>query len=553
MEIKTDFLVVGSGIGGLSFALKACEWGDVVIVTKKQDSDSNTNYAQGGIASVSAKDDSFRLHIEDTLRAGDGLCNPEVVRRVVEAGPECIDELIQIGVKFSRKKGKEDDFDLGLEGGHSRNRVVHATDLTGREIENALLQAVKSKTNIKILEDHIAIDLITQHHLKGYQRKPGEKIKCWGAYVLDKEKNQVITCLSKITLLATGGAGRVYVHTTNPTIATGDGLAMAYRAGTEVANLEFIQFHPTALYHKKADSFLISEAVRGEGGILRLNSGETFMEKYHPQRELAPRDVVARAIDFELKKRGDSCVYLDITHLDQKFIKLRFPNIYGECLSLGLDITKDWIPVVPAAHYICGGVSTDLEGRTGIENLYVCGEVACTGMHGANRLASNSLLEAVAFAHFSANSVKNMLSAIPSASLREGEQGRTMKEIPFPTIPQWSLEGVFDQQEWVIISHNRDWIQKFMWDYVGIVRSNRRLKQAKRRIDILLDEITEFYKVNPVTYDVIELRNIATVAKLIVECALKRKESRGLHYNIDYPKKDDKNWLKDTILKSEEV
>lgn len=538
MEIKTDFLVIGSGIGGLSFALKVCEWGDVVIVTKKEDSESNTNYAQGGIASVLAKDDSFLLHIEDTLRGGDGLCNPEVVRKVVEAGPGCIDELIQIGVRFTRKKGKEEEFDLGLEGGHSKNRVVHAADLTGREVENSLLSAVKAKKNVKILEDHIAIDLITQHHLKGYQRKPEEKIKCWGAYVLDKEKNQVLTCLSKVTLLATGGAGKVYIHTTNPSIATGDGLAMAYRAGAEVANLEFIQFHPTALYHDKGDSFLISEAVRGEGGILRLKSGESFMEKYHPRRELAPRDVVARAIDHELKKRGESCVYLDITHLDQKFIKLRFPNIYGKCLSLDLDITKNPIPVVPAAHYICGGVVTDLEGRTDIENLYACGEVACTGMHGANRLASNSLLEAVAFAHFSAKSAKTALSS--------------MKDFSFPPIPSWSLEGVFDQQEWVIISHNRDWIQKFMWDYVGIVRSNRRLEQAKRRIGILLDEITEFYKINPVTYDVIELRNIATAAKLIVECALQRKESRGLHYNIDYPDKDDKNWLKDTVLKSEE-
>jgi L-aspartate oxidase len=538
MEIRTDFLVIGSGIGGLSFALKASELGDVVIVTKKEDSESNTNYAQGGIASVLAKDDSFLLHIEDTLRAGDGLCNPEVVRRVVEAGPGYIEELNQIGVRFTRKKGNEDQFDLGLEGGHSKNRVVHAADLTGREVENSLLGAVKAKKNVKILEDHIAIDLITQHHLKGYQRKPEEKIKCWGAYVLDKEKNQVLTCLSKVTLLATGGAGKVYIHTTNPSIATGDGLAMAYRAGAEVANLEFIQFHPTALYHDKANSFLISEAVRGEGGILRMKSGESFMEKYHPRRELAPRDVVARAIDFELKKRGESCVYLDITHLDQKFIKLRFPNIYGKCLSLGLDITKDWIPVVPAAHYICGGVVTDMEGRTGIDNLYACGEVACTGMHGANRLASNSLLEAVAFAHFSAKSAKNKLFS--------------MKEFSFPPIPSWSLEGVFDQQEWVIISHNRDWIQKFMWDYVGIVRSNRRLEQAKKRIGILLDEITEFYKINPVTYDVVELRNIATAAKLIVECALQRKESRGLHYNIDYPDKDDKNWLKDTVLKSEE-
>ena len=531
--------MIGSGIGGLSFALKVCELGDVVIVTKKQDSESNTNYAQGGIASVLAKDDSFKLHIADTLRAGDGLCNPDVVKRVVEAGPGCIKELIRIGTRFTRQRDKEDEFDLGLEGGHSKNRVVHAADLTGKEVENSLLNAVKSKPSIKILEDHICVDLITQHHLKDHRFKPGEKIQCWGAYVLDKKNHQVITCLSKITLLATGGAGQVYVHTTNPPIATGDGLAMAYRAGAEVADLEFIQFHPTALYHEKGESFLISEAVRGEGGILRLQNGETFMEKYHPKRELAPRDVVARAIDSELKKRGDPCVYLDITHLDQKFIKLRFPNIYGKCLSLGLDITREWIPVVPAAHYICGGVVTDIEGRTSIENLYACGEVACTGMHGANRLASNSLLEAVAFAHFSAESAKRNISRL--------------KDLSFPYIPPWSLEGVFDQQEWVIISHNREWIEKFMWDYVGIVRSDRRLKQAKVRIDILLEEITDFYKVNPVTYDVVELRNLATVAKLIIACALQRKESRGLHYNIDYPQRDDKNWLKDTILKSEET
>jgi L-aspartate oxidase len=537
MEITTDFLVIGSGIAGLSFALKASEEGDVVIVTKKEDSESNTNYAQGGIASVLAKDDSFELHVQDTLNGGAGLCKPEVVRKVVEAGPGCIQELIQAGVQFTRKRDEEDEFDLGLEGGHSRNRVVHAADLTGKEVESSLLRAVKAKKNVKVFENHIAIDLITQHHLKDYRRKTDEQIRCWGAYVLDNRNNQVITCLSKITLLATGGAGRVYVHTTNPPIATGAGLAMAYRAGAEVANLEFIQFHPTALYHEQANSFLISEAVRGEGGILRLGSGETFMEQYHPRKELAPRDVVARAIDHELKKRGDSCVYLDITHLDQKFIKLRFPNIYGKCLSLGLDITKDWIPVVPAAHYICGGVVTDLEGKTGIENLYACGEVTCTGMHGANRLASNSLLEAVAFAHFAAKSAKHRLTG--------------MKRFSFPPIPSWSLEGVFDQQEWVVISHNRDWIQKFMWDYVGIVRSNRRLEQARRRIGILLDEITEFYRINPVTYDVIELRNIATMAKLIIECALMRKESRGLHYNVDYPDRDDKNWLKDTMLKSE--
>ncbi len=539
MKMNTDFLVIGSGIGGLSFALKASEVGEVVIVTKKEDSESNTNYAQGGIASVLARDDSFDLHVEDTLRAGAGLCDPQVVRKVVEAGPGCIRELAQIGVQFSIKKDKEDEFDLGLEGGHSKNRVVHAADLTGKEVENALLSAVKARKNVKLLEDHLAIDLITQHQLEDYTRKPGERIRCWGAYVLDKERNQVITCLSKITLLATGGAGRVYVHTTNPSIATGDGLAMAYRAGAEVANLEFIQFHPTALYHPEANSFLISEAVRGEGGILRLQSGEAFMENYDERKELAPRDIVARAIDYELKKRGDPCVYLDITHLDQKFIKLRFPNIYGKCLSLGLDITKDWIPVVPAAHYICGGVVTDLEGRTGIENLYACGEVSFTGMHGANRLASNSLLEAVAFAHFAGQSARARLSS--------------MRDFSFPPIPSWSLAGVFDQQEWVIISHNRDWIQKFMWDYVGIVRSNRRLEQARRRIGTLLDEIIDFYKINPVTYDVVELRNITIVAKLIIECALQRKESRGLHYNLDHPQRDDERWLKNTELKSEEV
>jgi L-aspartate oxidase len=537
MEIKTDFLVIGSGIGGLSFALKASQVGEVVIVTKKEDSESNTNYAQGGIASVLAPNDSFDLHVEDTIRAGAGLCDPQVVRKVVEAGPGCIHELAQIGVQFTTKRQKEDQFDLGLEGGHSRNRVVHAADLTGKEVENALLAAVKAKKNVRILEDHLAVDLITQHHLESYARKPGEEIECWGAYVLDKAQNQVITCLSKITLLASGGAGRVYVHTTNPSIATGDGLAMAYQAGARVANLEFIQFHPTALYHPQADSFLISEAVRGEGGILRLQSGEAFMENYDPRKELAPRDVVARAMDHELKKRGDSCVFLDVTHLDQKFIKLRFPNIYGKCLSLGLDITRDWIPVVPAAHYICGGVVTDAQGKTGIENLYACGEVACTGMHGANRLASNSLLEAVAFAHFAAISAKARLSSLKSFS--------------FPPIPSWSEAGVFDQQEWIIISHNRDWIQKFMWDYVGIVRSNRRLEQAKRRIDILLDEILEFYKVNPITYDVVELRNISIAAKLIIECALQRKESRGLHYNVDYPQKDDAHWLKNTVLQSE--
>ncbi|MDP3024158.1 MAG: L-aspartate oxidase [candidate division Zixibacteria bacterium] len=526
-----DFLIIGSGIAGLSYALKVSELGSVAIITKKKDSESNTNYAQGGIAAVLSTDDSFELHIQDTLKAGEGLSNPEVVKKVVEAGPGEIQELIKVGVNFTRSK---DDFDLGREGGHSRKRVAHAADLTGKEIENALIQAVKSRKNIKIYEDHIAVDLITQHHLQNYQRKPGEKIKCWGAYVLDVKKGTVDKFLSRITLLATGGAGRIYQHTTNPDIATGDGLAMAYRAGARVANLEFIQFHPTSLFHPQGDSFLISETVRGEGGKLRLKSGKTFMENYHPQKELAPRDVVARAIDAELKKSGDSCVYLDITHLDKEFILRRFPNIFGRCLALGIDITRDWIPVVPAAHYMCGGVVTNLEAETDIENLYACGEVAMTGMHGANRLASNSLLEAVAFANFAAE-----------ASRKKFESNQDPE---FPRIPEWSTKGVFDQKEWVIISHARQEIQSFMWNLVGIVRSNSRLEMAKARIDILLKEITEFYHKNPVTYEVIELRNISQVAELVIRSALLRKESRGLHYNQDYPKKDDQNWKKDTVL-----
>ncbi len=526
-----DFLIIGSGIAGLSYALKVSEIGSVAIITKKKDSESNTNYAQGGIAAVLSPDDSFELHIQDTLKAGDGLCNLEVVKKVIQAGPLEVQELIKAGVNFSRTK---DQFDLGREGGHSRKRIAHASDLTGKEIETALIQAIKSRNNIRIHEDHIAVDLITQHHLRDYQKKPGEKIKCWGAYVLDARSGKVHKFLSRITLLATGGAGRIYQHTTNPDIATGDGIAMAYRAGARVANLEFIQFHPTALFHPQGDSFLISEAVRGEGGKLRLKSGTTFMENYHPQKELAPRDVVARAIDAELKKGGDSCVYLDITHLDKEFIVRRFPNIFGRCLSLGIDITKDWIPVVPAAHYMCGGVVTNLEAQTDIENLYACGEVAMTGMHGANRLASNSLLEAVAFANFAAESSRKK-----SGPDRNAE---------FPRIPEWSTKGVFDQKEWVIISHARQEIEAFMWNLVGIVRSNSRLEMAKARIDILLKEITEFYHKNPVTYEVIELRNISQAAELIIRSALFRKESRGLHYNQDYPKKDDLNWKKDTVL-----
>jgi len=535
MIINTDFLVIGSGIGGLSYALKVSELGDVVVVTKKQDSESNTNYAQGGIASVMSPNDSFESHIQDTIKAGDGLCNPEVVKKVVEKGPGCVDELVSLGVEFSRKKREE--YDLGREGGHSKNRVVHARDFTGREIESALLKAVKSKKNIHLYENHCAIDLITQKNIRHFAGTTMEKIKCFGAHILDIDNNRIETFLSKLTLLATGGGGRIYLHTTNPSIATGDGVAMAYRAGARVANLEFIQFHPTSLYHPQGDSFLISEAVRGEGGKLRLKNGEPFMKEYHPSEELAARDVVARAIDSELKKSGEPCVFLDVTHLGKGFLKKRFPNIFEKCLSLGIDISKEWIPVVPAAHYMCGGVMTNMEGKSEIENLYACGEVSMTGMHGANRLASNSLLEAVAFADFAAQSSKEVFQ-------REKRQ-------PYPDIDVWSLQGSFDTKEWVIISHDKQEIQTFMWDYVGIVRSNRRLKNAKARIEILQKEIEDFFRLNPVREEVIELRNLATTAGLIITSALTRKESRGLHYNVDYPEKDDANWKKDTIIKKE--
>ncbi len=538
MEIESDFLIIGSGIAGLSYALEVAEYGSVNIITKKEDTEATTNYAQGGIAAVSSKEDSFEAHIEDTLKGGAGLCNPEVVRKVVEAGPRCIQRLKDVGVQFStRRQGLKSRFDLGIEGGHSHKRVVHAADFTGREIEKGLLAAIAARPNIRTYENHLAIDLLTQHQISG-KRKAGEKTRCWGAYVLDTRTEEVKTFTSKITLLATGGAGRVYSHTTNPEIATGDGIAMAYRAGAAIANMEFVQFHPTMLYHPQANSFLISEAVRGEGGKLRLVDGKFFMQHYDPRRELASRDVVARAIDAELKKSGDACVFLDITHLPPDFIKERFPRIYERCSELNLDITGEWIPVVPAAHYICGGVQTDLYGRSSIESLWAIGEVASTGMHGANRLASNSLLEAVAFAEF--------------ASRDSTPKFKEIENQPLPRVPEWSSSGVFDQKEWVIVSHDRQEIAQLMWDYVGIVRSNYRLDKARERLEILSRDIEDFYRKNPVRGDVIELRNIATVARLIVKSAQMRKESRGLHYNLDYSERDDSKWLKETLLVSSE-
>ena len=530
MTHQSDFLVLGSGIAGLSFALKAAEYGSVAIITKKQKAESNTNYAQGGIASVFSGDDSFECHIHDTLSAGAGLCHPDAVRLIVERGPASVQELIKWGVHFSMTEGNK--LDLGREGGHTRERIVHAKDHTGEEVERALLAATKEHPNIQIFENYTAIDLITEHHLQASNSYKNQQLHCWGAYVSNDEARQIIPFLSKATILATGGCGQVYYHTTNPSIATGDGIAMAYRAGAIIANMEFMQFHPTSLHHPQAKSFLISEAVRGFGGILRTADGKQFMEDYHPMGSLAPRDVVARAIDAQLKIRGDECVFLDITHIAPDKVKTRFPHIYEKCLEFNIDITKEPIPVVPAAHYTCGGVRTDLSGRTSILGLYACGEVAHTGVHGANRLASNSLLEALVFAHQAFVDAKEFIKAVKT----------------FPPIPLWDDTGTFNHEEWVLISHDKIEIQQMMWDYVGIVRSNLRLKRALRRIKLISREIEHFYKKTKITQGLLELRNLSCVAMLIITAALRRKESRGLHYTTDYPQRNDKYWLKDTII-----
>jgi L-aspartate oxidase len=532
MEVTADFLVLGSGIAGLSFAIKAADIGTVAIVTKKDKSDSNTNLAQGGIAAVFDKDDRFEFHINDTLVCGAGLSREEIVRFVITDGPDRIKELMQWGVEFTKQKeGNASNLDLGREGGHSMRRVLHAKDLTGQEIERALHEKASLKRNIKIYENHIGIDLILESALQG--QKKGVRDRCLGAYILDTNGNEIHTFKAKFVILSTGGAGKVYLITTNPDIATGDGIAMAYRAGALIANMEFIQFHPTCLYHPDAKSFLISEAVRGEGGILRLKNGATFMESYHPMKSLAPRDIVAKAIDTELKKSGDEYVLLDITHKDRDFLINRFPNIYNKCLEFSIDITKDPIPVVPAAHYQCGGVAVDHYGETSIERLFACGEVSCTGLHGANRLASNSLLEAVVFAHRSFIKIKEAFG--------------TIKDDPV-SIPTWDPRGATESDESIVVSHNWDEIRRFMWNYVGIVRSNKRLERAYRRIDLISREIDEYYRNFIITRDLIELRNIATVGKLIIQCAMMRRESRGLHYNIDYPEKDDDHCRKDTIV-----
>ncbi len=531
MGESSKFLVIGSGIAGLSFALRAARRGRVIIITKKAASESSTNYAQGGIATVWSNEDTFESHIEDTHKAGAGLCHSDTVDFVVRDAPARIRELIDWGVEFTRQTGKK-EYDLHREGGHSARRIFHAKDLTGREVERALLARAREDPRIRIYEDHTAVNLITRQKLSSFDYPGVDEVL--GAYVLDRTTGAVHTFVADVTVLATGGSGKVYLYTSNPDVATGDGVALAYRAGATIANMEFVQFHPTCLYHPLAKSFLISEAVRGEGGVLLNRGGKRFMENAHPMKELAPRDIVARAIDTEMKRTGEDCVYLDIRSKGATFIRKHFPNIHETCLSFGIDMTKKPIPVVPAAHYQCGGVRTNLHGETDIQRLFALGECASTGLHGANRLASNSLIEALVFSH---NAVQRAATAYI---------GKPRSRIG---IPQWDPGRAQEPDEKVVVSHNWEEIRRTMWNYVGIVRSNKRLSRALDRIGLLKREISEYYWNFKVTGDLLELRNICTVAELIVRSAMQRKESRGLHTTIDYPYLDDEHSCKDTLIR----
>lgn len=517
---ETDFLVIGSGIAGLSFALKVAEHGKVILISKTSLDESNTKYAQGGIAAVTYEPDNFVKHVEDTLIAGDGLCNREIVEMVVREAPAQIQQLIDWGVKFDlNEKGK---YDLGREGGHSEHRVLHHKDKTGEEIQNTLVAKVKNHKNIEVLENHFAVDIITQHHLGKLVKRGQKSTDCYGAYVLNLKTDQVDTYLSKITLIATGGTGNLYDTTTNPQIATGDGIAMVYRAKGTIENMEFIQFHPTSLYNPGVKpSFLITEALRGFGAKLRTTDGQKFMKKYDQRGSLAPRDIVARAIDHEMKISGSDHVFLDCTHLDPEKLKDHFPNIYKKCLSLNIDITKDMIPVIPAAHYMCGGVKVDSYGCSTINHLYAVGEVSSTGLHGANRLASNSLAEAIVYADRAA---KDSILKVNKIKINKD-------------IPEWDTQGATYPEEMVMITQNYKEVQQIMSNYVGIVRSNLRLERALRRLEIIYKETEELYEKSILSQKLCELRNLINVGYLIIKMAQEMHESRGLHYTIDYPKK----------------
>ena len=531
VAVQNEVLVIGSGIAGLTCALECVRHGPVALVTKDRLPESSSQYAQGGIASVWSPEDSFDSHIEDTLVAGAGLCHRDVVEAVVREGPARVRELIALGTNFDlRNAGEQEDreYDLGREGGHSHRRILHALDATGHEIIRALLEAVRAHPGITIYEGHLAIDLLID--------RQGRTPECWGAYILDRTTRAVHRVTARATVLCTGGAGKVYLYTSNPDVATGDGLAMAYRAGATVANMEFFQFHPTCLYHPAAKSFLLTEALRGEGAILRRPDGEPFMRRYDARAELAPRDVVARAIDSEMKVHGFESVLLDISHKPAAWIRDRFPTVHERCLAFGFDLTKAPVPVVPAAHYACGGVLTDVNARTSIPRLYAAGEVACTGLHGANRLASNSLLEGLVFGHRAAVDLLERLRA-------DARQP--------PTLPPWDPGRATDSNELVVVAQNWDEIRRFMWNYVGIVRTDRRLERARQRIRLLQEEIRAYYWDFLLTSDLVELRNIATVAELTIACAMSRKESRGLHYTVDHPNTDPR-WAHDTVVRRED-
>jgi L-aspartate oxidase len=520
MRIKTDFLVVGSGIAGLSYALTVADHGKVLILSKGNAEETNTRYAQGGIAAVMYSPDSYEKHIHDTLIAGAGLCDEKIVRITISESTERIKELVEWGTHFD--KDKQGRFDLAKEGGHSEYRVLHSKDKTGQEIQNALLTAVRKHKNIEIIEHFFAVDLITQHHLGVEINKKTPDVNCYGVYVLNTLTGEIDTILARLTLIATGGAGNVYANTTNPPVATGDGIAMVHRARGKINDMEFIQFHPTALYNpKERPSFLITEALRGFGGILKTIKGEEFMQKYDERKSLAPRDIVTRAIDTEMKLRGEENVCLDCRHLNANDLINHFPTIYAKCLSIGIDITKEMIPVVPAAHYLCGGISADEFGKTSIHNLYATGECACTGLHGANRLASNSLLESVVFSHRAA---MNSIERMEKTYFRDD-------------IPDWNAEGTVLHEEMILITQTLKELREIMSNYVGIVRSDLRLKRAYDRLELLHQETEYIYKKSILTQEICELRNLIAIAYLIIKMASKRKESRGLHFSIDYPNK----------------